>query len=170
MKIILLLGSLAVANAYFNIKIEDSSPLWPRINDSQVNNIPESPLVQDEAVTENPESNGALSDDPAAAPSVPGGAAPTTVGALYYKYLAIKLFLLSLINAMFIFIVFVEKRPPVVGSALVEGRAEDLSNGYTPGYCRCINKYYCFGANYQRERVQRAVNTVIMKYDVILLS
>ncbi|ODN06490.1 Chymotrypsin-like protease CTRL-1 [Orchesella cincta] len=47
----------------------------------------------------------------------------------------------------------------VTGGLAVEARAEDLSYGYTPGYCRCINKYYCFGANYQRERVQRAVNT-----------
>ncbi|XP_021966842.1 phenoloxidase-activating factor 2 [Folsomia candida] len=38
------------------------------------------------------------------------------------------------------------------------GQNEDLSTSYTPGYCRCINKYYCNGANYKVVRAKRAVN------------
>lgn len=60
---------------YFNIRIEDHSPTWPRINGSGSGPVfPESPAgqINPDGVTDNPELNGAFFDEVAG--SIPGGA------------------------------------------------------------------------------------------------
>lgn len=132
MKLLVLTLLVAFGEAYFNIKIEQHSPAWPTINGTSLeSDIPESPTSNDGA-------EGVTEN-------------PDTNGALFDE-------VASPVSSA----AGDKPLPPsAAGNSVgVEGRAEDLSNGYSPGYCRCINKYYCFGANYQRERVQRAVNTV----------
>lgn len=75
--VIFLVVCIAATEAYFNIRIEDQSPLWPRINGSE-SNIPESPSNPEglEGLTENPDNEQVVFDPVVPPSSDVAGSAP----------------------------------------------------------------------------------------------